>query len=267
VDVQARRDIAIVGNHGPWGMRTLAGTALALVAAGCASAAPSTPTRTPVRGELIRGILASTVQLRSEREGGIRRAASGVVIATDPGSRRAWIVTAKHFLDPPSRQQLYVRQPGRSTAGGASVVFVSREHDLAILEADNLEVSAVRLKTVTHLGDDVIVVAFPWGQRFTVVGGLVSQIVAPATGQDLVEGPVRMVSASVSYGSSGGGVFDGETGELVGIVEGYRTAKVAIPEMKERVLEMPVAGETNVIPAATLLKFIVEAGLGDFLPR
>ena len=57
------------------------------------------------------------------------------------------------------------------------------------------------------------------------------------------------------------------TGDLVGIVEGYRTAKVAIPEMKERVFEMPVAGETNVIPAATILRFIREAGLGDFIPR
>jgi len=242
--------------------RALAVPALALVAAGCVSAP-----RTPARGELIRGILASTVQLRAEREGGIRRAASGVVIATDRASRRAWIVTAKHFLDPPSRQQLVVRLPGRANVGDASVVFVSREYDLAILEAENVEVVAVRLKTTAHLGDNIIVVAFPWGQRFTVVGGLVSQVGSPMTGQILVEGPARMVSASVSYGSSGGGVFDGETGDLVGIVEGYRTAKVAIPEMKERVFEMPVAGETNVIPAATILRFIREAGLGDFIPR
>jgi len=242
--------------------RTLAVSALALVAAGCASAP-----RTPVRRELIRGILASTVQLRSEREGGIRRAASGVVVAADVRSRRAWIVTAKHFLDPPSRQELFVRLPGRANVGGASAVFVSREHDLAILEADNLEVAPVRLKMVAHLGDDIMVVAFPWGQRFTVVGGLVSQIASPVTDQILVAGSARMVSASVSYGSSGGGVFDGESGELIGIVEGYRTAKLAIPEMKERVLEMPVAGETNVIPAATIMKFLIEAGLEDFLPK
>ena len=242
--------------------RALVLPALALVAAGCVSA-----TRPPSRGELIRGILASTVQLRSEREGGIRRAASGVVLATDPRSRRAWIVTAKHFLDPPSRQELSVRLPGRANVSGASVVFVSREHDLAILEADHLEVVPVRLKMVAHLGDEIMVVAFPWGQRFTVVGGHVSQITSPTTGQILVTGPARMVDASVSYGSSGGGVFDAETGELVGIVEGYRTAKVAIPEMKERVLEMPVAGETTVIPAATILRFLLETGLEDFLPR
>ena len=76
-----------------------------------------------------------------------------------------------------------------------------------------------------------------------------------------------MVSASVSYGSSGGGVFDAQTGELLGIVEGYRTAKVAIPEMKERVLEVPVAGETTLIPAPAIFRFLVDSGLGNLLPR
>jgi S1-C subfamily serine protease len=242
--------------------RALALPALALVAAGCVSVA-----RTPPRGDVIRGILSSTVQLRAEREGGIRRAASGVVVATDPRSRRAWIVTAKHFLDPPGRQELSVRLPGHVDVGAASVVFVSREYDLAILEAEGLEVVPVRLKMMVHLGDEIMVIAFPWGQRFTVVGGRVSQITAPMTGRGLVAGPARMVDASVSYGSSGGGVFDAEAGELVGIVEGYRTAKVAIPEMKERVLEMPIAGETTVIPATTILRFLLEAGLEDFLPR
>lgn len=247
--------------------RALVVPALALLAVGCASASPSPPPRPPTRGEMIRGILASTVQLRSEREGGIRRAASGVVIAADRATRRAWIVTAKHFLDPPSRQALSVRLPGQTTVATASVVFVSREFDLAILEAVGLELAPVRLKMLVHLGDEIMVVAFPWGGRFTVVGGHISQIASPVTGQSLVTGPVRMVDASVSYGSSGGGVFDRETGELVGVVEGYRTAKVAIPEMKERVLEMPVAGETTVISASTILKFVLEAGLEDFLPR
>lgn len=241
--------------------RALVLAALALAVAGCVTAP-----RAPVRSELIRGILASTVQIRVEREGGARRAASGVVVAVDPASRRAWIVTAKHFIDPPVRQDVSVRLPGRTRMRRASVAFVSREHDLAVIQAGALEVAPVRLKVVAHLGDEIMVVAFPWGQRFTVVGGLVSQVVAP-TGEVLVTGPARMVDSSVSYGSSGGGVFDAGTGELVGIVEGYRTAKVAIPEMKERVLEVPVAGETTVVPAATILRFLLDSGLGDFLPR
>ena len=113
----------------------------------------------------------------------------------------------------------------------------------------------------TSLGDEILVVAFPWGQRFTVVRGIVSQVASLSD----ITGPARMVSASVSYGSSGGGVFDAQTGELVGIVEGYRIAKVAIPEMKERVLEMPVAGETTLISASAIFRFLVDSGLGNFL--
>ena len=58
-----------------------------------------------------------------------------------------------------------------------------------------------------------------------------------------------------------------QTGELVAIVEGYRTAKVAIPEMQERVLEVPVAGETTLIAAPTIFRFLVDSGLSNFLPR
>ena len=83
----------------------------------------------------------------------------------------------------------------------------------------------------------------------------------------LVEGPPRMVDASVSYGSSGGGVFDAQSGALIGIVESYRTAKVAIPETKDRVLEVPVAGETTLIPAPAILRFLVASGLEEFLAR
>jgi len=234
---------------------------LALTGASCVSAP-----RAPHRAELIRGILTSTVQVRSEREGGARRAASGVVVATDPGSRRTWIATARHFVDPSLPQDIYVRLPGRTGVVPATVAFVSPDHDLAFIETAQLDVEPVRLKMAASLGDEVLLVAFPWGQRFTLVRGIVSQIAGPA-GELLVAGPARMVDASVSYGSSGGGVFDAQTGELIGIVEGYRTAKVAIPEMKERVLEVPVAGETTLIPAHAIFRFLVDSGLSVFMAR
>ena len=239
---------------------TLALASLILTGAGCVSAA-----RTPDRGELIRGILASTVQLRSEHEAGISRAASGVVVATHFASRRIWIATARHFLEP-RPQQLYVRLPGQTTLAPATIAFVSGDRDLAIIETDYADVTPARLKMVTTLGDEILLVSFPWGQRFTVVRGVVSQIDAPA-GELPVAGPPRMVSATVSYGSSGGGVFDAQTGELVGIVESYRTAKVAIPEMQGRVLEIPVAGETTVIPAPLIARFLVESGLSSYVRR
>jgi len=99
--------------------RGLAALALALVAGGCVSGP-----RAPDRGDLIRRILASTVQLRSEREGGIRRAASGVVVATDPGSRRAWIITVRHFITPFKQQQVYVQRSGAERARPGVTVAV-----------------------------------------------------------------------------------------------------------------------------------------------
>jgi hypothetical protein len=62
-------------------------------------------------------------------------------------------------------------------------------------------------------------------------------------------------------------VFDAETGSLVGIVEGYRTAQVSVPESPERVLQLPVAGETIVIPARSIAEFLTTSGLGELLSR
>jgi len=216
------------------------------------------------RTELIRRILASTAQLRTEREGGGQRAASGVVLAADRAAGRVWILTTLHFLEPPRAQKVSVRLPGRESVVPGTVAFMSRDLDLAIIETAQLDVAPIRMQLMTNLGADILVVAFPWGQRVTVVRGTVSQL--DSSRGDVV-GPPHMVDASVSYGSSGGGVFDAKTGELLGIVQSYRTAKVAIPEMRERVLEVPVAGETTLISAVTILRFLEAAGLTGFLPR
>jgi S1-C subfamily serine protease len=237
---------------------------LALAAGGCASAAPAL--QAPDRTELIGRILASTVQLRSERQGGIQRAASGVVVALDARLKRAWIVTARHFVDPSVSQRIFVRVAGSTTVLEATVALVSRNHDLAVITTEPIDASPARLKEAASLGDEILVVAFPWGQRVTVVAGIVSQI-AGLVGQIALTGPPGLVDASVSYGSSGGGVFDIRSGELIGIVEGHRTAKVAIPTMEERSLQLPVAGETSVIATATILRELADSDVRQFLPR
>jgi S1-C subfamily serine protease len=240
----------------PWVWPPLA---LLVLTAACAAARSA-----PERGEVVRRVLPSTVQLRSEREGGGRRTASGVVLAADPGARRAWIVTARHFLDPPRAQQVYARRPGHSEAIKATILARSDDLDLAILEVQGLDLSPAPLKPTVGLGDDVLVLAFPWGRRLTVVTGIISQLV-PEEGRFPLEGVPRMVDASVSYGSSGGGVFDAVSGALIAIVESYRTAKVALPETPDRALEIPVAGETTVIPARAIREFVVASGLEPHL--
>jgi S1-C subfamily serine protease len=234
-----------------------AGAALALTA--CATAPPVTE-----RTDVLRRVLPSTVQLRSEREGGGRRAGSGVVIAADAAGRRAWILTTRHFLEPATTQQVFLTTPGGSGRLPAEVTAVSREVDLAVVEVRGVRMAPVRLKDEAALGDEVWVVAFPWGRRLTVVSGIVSQI----DSQDVeaaVVGPPRLVDASVSYGASGGGVFDVTAGALIGIVESYRTARVTLERTPERAIDIPVPGETTVVSTTAIRKFLAEAGLADRL--
>ena len=230
-----------------------------LLAGGCATGG-----RPPSRGDVIRQILPATVQLRCERDGGGRRAASGVLLARDGATRRAWIVTTRHFLEPMAPQKVSVAA-GPQARLSAKVVTVSERADLALLEVAGIDSTPARLKASVQLGDEVWVVAFPWGRRMTLSSGVVSQVVGD-TGVEY-EGAARMVDVSVSYGASGGGVFDAQTGGLVGLIESYRTARVSVQGNPERVIEVPVPGETTLISADAIRGFIAEAGLERFLER
>ena len=59
----------------------------------------------------------------------------------------------------------------------------------------------------------------------TLTRGIVSQV-GMDEDADRATASRLMVDAQVSYGSSGGGVFEAREGTLIGVVEGYRTAKV-----------------------------------------
>jgi S1-C subfamily serine protease len=232
-----------------------------LLAVGCA-AVP----RPPTRSDLLRGVLPSAVQLLAERSGGGRRAASGVVVAADPARKCSWVLTAGHFIAPPTPETIHVRTTSAGTRFRATVVHADREADLALLLVPDLVLPPARSREVARLGDDVWVVAFPRGRQLTVASGTVSQV---GTGgdTDAAEGPVRLVDTSVSYGASGAGVFDAETGELIGVVEGYRTALIAAKDSPERVMEIPVPDETLVISARTIRRFLAGSGLGASASR
>jgi S1-C subfamily serine protease len=228
---------------------TVALAALPLLAAGCAAL------RGPTRSELLRGVLPSTVQLLAERAGGGRRAASGVVLASDPSRSCTWVLTAGHFVAPPVPETIYVRTTGTRDRFPATVVRADSEADLALLLVPGLVLPPVRRREIVHLGDDVWVVAFPRGRQMTLASGTVSQVGTGAE-TDATEGPVRLVDTSVSYGASGAGVFDAETGELIGVVEGYRTAQIAARDAPDRVMEIPVPGETLVISTEVIRRFL-----------
>ena len=173
-------------------IRSFAVLVTTALAAGCASVPTSAE-----RGDVIRKIVASTVQLRSEREG-VRRAASGVVIACDAAARRSWILTTRHFLD--ARESHPVSISRGNLRAVAKVTVIGTDVDLAILEVSGVALPGVTLKDVAQLGGEVWVVAFPWGRRLTVVSGIVSQLVgddgeaavaAPAAGRSPPRGTRR----------------------------------------------------------------------------
>src|SRR5262249_12736782 len=111
------------------------------------------------------------------------------------------------------------------------------------------------------------IVAFPWGRNMTLVGGNVSQLGAGSSAES-GDGSRLMVNAPVSYGASGGGVFEARTGRLVGLVEGYRTARVSFKgEAPAPYIDVPVPGETYVTSLADIRRFLTESGYATLLPQ
>jgi len=244
-------------------------TALLALGAGCATERLWAPSREQV----IQRILPSSVQVVLEEQGRRFRSGSGVVVAVRPLGTRAecLVLTAGHTLHGlTDSQQLYVlleRHRGKGTRVPATVV-AQREADdidLALLRIEADRCVAARFGPSPALGDAIWVVAFPWGRNMTLAGGNVSQIDG-GTSED--GDPSRlMVDASVSYGASGGGVFQAATGWLVGLVEGYRTARVSFKgETAARYIDVPVPGETYVTSLASIRRFLGDAGYPKLVP-
>ena len=101
----------------------------------------------------------------------------------------------------------------------------SRGALLALLRVRAPRCSPAPLGRPPALGDRIWIVGFPWGRQIRLISGMVSEVNLDDQGHPR-EGAALMVDASVAYGMSGGGVFDGATGSLVGLIEGYGTARV-----------------------------------------
>jgi S1-C subfamily serine protease len=215
----------------------------------------------PSKNEVIAHTLATTVQVVAERPNGTRRSGSAVLL--DSGGERAFVLTAHHVLASADGARLSIRLPGRQAE--ATAVASDPDADLALLAISGPGGPEARLQQEAYLGDEVWVVAFPWGRSRTVVKGVVSQIAAPdeAAGEPAIAGPVRLLDASISYGMSGGGVFDARTGRLLGIVRGYRTAQLSVQGSEAEPVRVPLAGETTVVSAAQIACFLAASGFAE----
>lgn len=242
---------------------------LALVALAAGLSACVTKHQEDSRAHIISQTLTSTVQLFDVREDGVRRAGSGVVLGPAQNPELTLILTTKHLLTPMIEQTVMVVDPLWRKQVVARIVAVSAEHDLALLEVGDLTLTPVVFKTRARLGDPIWVVAFPWGRRRTIVSGVVSQIAWDEERRNEVpiEGPVNLVDAPVSYGTSGGGVYDATDGALLGLVRGYRSAELAVPGTETGVLKIPVAGETTVVSTEDIRQFLKTQNLEHLFHR
>jgi serine protease Do len=239
------------------------------VGAGCAGTWPWEPTRE----EVLQRLLPSSVQIVVERDGRRFRTGSGVAIAARPSMQGAdcFVLTSGHLLsrlsDGDQVSVLFGRDHGSGTKRRAMLLAQrdTEEMDLALLRAEAGECTPAPFGEPPGLGEPVWVVAFPWGRNMRLVGGIVSQVNSDQPG-DRDAAPRLIVDASVSYGASGGGVYDGRGGRLVGLVEGYRTARVALQgSAPPQYVDVPVPGETYVVPLADIRRFLTETDHADLI--
>jgi len=219
----------------------------------------------PNRAEVIERIVPSAVQIVLEQDGQRLRSGSGVAIAARPSERgpECFVLTSGHTLSRRPRTAgifvLFGRHRGAGTKAEATVIAHrdSAELDLALLRTQTEACVPAQFGRPPGLGDPIWVVAYPWGRHLTLAGGIVSQL-NPEPPGDPVTAPRLIVDASVSYGASGGGVYDA-AGRLVGVVEGYRTARVSFEGSESpHYISVPVPGETYVVPLADLRRFLLQ---------
>lgn len=211
------------------------------------------------KNRIIRTALDSTVQLFTQRQGGVTRAGSGVILGPAAETGRVHVLTTAHLLEPVEEQSITALSPPRDERLPVKLLSIDTEADLALLEVEGLPSGHLTLADSANLGDRIWVVAFPWGRERTVVSGVVSQIrnaKPEADGRAALGGHVRLIDASVSYGMSGGGVFGQETGQLLGLVRGYRSAELSFSGAQSGSLTLPVAGETTVISTPRIRCFL-----------
>ena len=248
--------------------RLVALVLLAVILSGCGAGRLWEPSRE----EVLERILPSAVQVVLEQSEGRRvRSGSGVAVASrQVGSRvDCFVVTSGHTVAGlVEKSQVYVVFGGHrgNTVKAPATVIAYRdtpEVDLALLRTESARCSPARPGGSPLLGESVWVIGFPWGRHMTLTRGIVSQVVMDDAA-DRETAPRLMVDAQVSYGSSGGGVFEAREGTLIGLVEGYRTAKVtskgANPAWS---IEVPVPGQTYVTSMSDMRRFLSQTSYAD----
>jgi S1-C subfamily serine protease len=246
-------------------------TAGLLVAAAPLLGGASSSRDTNPRAATVQKVFPSAVRLQLTAAGEVVRSASGIAFARRGGS--TFVLTNAHVVEVPGAWRTPVELRVLPSSGAPAVgKVVARgrvpDVDLAVVQVPGeLPVTPLAPDEELELGDDLVVIGAPFGKGLSVAAGIVSQVeYEHAEGAAAPRTPAAMkTDAAIGYGSSGGGVFDVGGARLVGLVEGYRTARVAFGE--EYHFDVPMPGETFVAPAAKIRRFLRDSGLADLAPQ
>jgi len=257
-------------------LSSLGGAALAAgLVLGAAPLLGVSPVRAPnPRAATVQKVFPSAVRIQLAAAGQVVRSASGIAFAQKGG--RTYVLTNAHVVETPREWkqpvELRVLPSGGQPAAPGKVIAVGRmpDVDLAVVEvAGQFPVTALAPDDALDLGDDLVVIGAPFGRGLSVAAGIVSQVeYEHAENGATPSSPTAMkTDAAIGYGSSGGGVFDVGGARLVGLVEGYRTARVAFgKDAEEYAFDVPMPGETFVAPAAKIRRFLRDSGLEGLAP-
>jgi S1-C subfamily serine protease len=230
--------------------------------------------RASSRRDLVQRILPHNVRIFVDEGGEAKRSASGVVIGSEAttGGSFSYVVTNAHVIHVPHLKdpslRVVVEHGPDSVEYAAEPVLIGKvpELDLALVRVRGVRLppAAMAGDDELSLGEDVIVAAAPFGKAISISGGMLSQVEWDKKGKR----PLALkTDAAIGYGASGGGMYSGDTGKLLAIVEGYRTAKVGFQVGDKPVsFDVPMPGETFAVPVSRLREFLAANGYGRLVP-
>ncbi len=228
----------------------------------------------------------------------VTRSGSGVLLSSVPadapparpdavdGDNRApsetrWrnvLVTNAHVVAPASaaenlRYRVILESPSPEEEGAEfeAALLASGEvpaMDLALLTFEGPRLTPVTLASPDELrvGAGLVAIAAPYGRELSASAGILSRIDYERGPDQELRAALLKTDASIGYGASGGGLFSRASGHLIGIIEGYRTAKLTFPvDGALYSFDIPMPGETFAAPVEKLVRFVRESGFGDLV--
>lgn len=225
------------------------------------------------RKALLRRILPENVRVFVYEGSEARRTASGVVIGSEVTAEGSfsYVLTNAHVVDSAGfdhpRLVVYVDRDAETFDYQGQPVAVGKvpDLDLALVKIRGVSLAPAQLAEDSELepGEEVMVVAAPYGKALSISGGMVSQVEWDRRSR--VPAMLK-TDAPIGYGASGGGVYSISSGKLLAIVEGYRTARVGFAVAEQSYsFDVPMPGETFAAPSSKVRTLLEKNGFSRFL--